>query len=874
MSILKRFTSPKWHHLYYVLAAFDLATITLTLVLSHHILGIYSDSVVINSEWAVRLGDYAELGELASVVNQPGNDLFSSGNLDLEKGRLDQAVQEFKAASSKVREDLEEKVSPDHAIVLLSQLDMVDTSIAEVASEARAVFTGYEMGDNQSAGQHMALMDQHFFKSLSNIGQLSETVREIQANHFGHETARANSLGQYEMAIAGFVFLIVCFVTWYGHKLSQQMFEKDSQIANAKAHQTAVLDTAFDAIVCINHEGIITTYNPAAEKLFGYSDLEIQGQNISAIVPSTDQQTFMISESDSLSGSRREVTGTRKDGTHVPIVLSVTEYRIGEETFFAGIMHDISEEKERAELERSKEVAEEANRSKSEFLANMSHELRTPMNSIIGFTRRVLKKLDGQISEQNLDALQTVDRNAQHLLRLLNDILDISKIEAGRMELDPMTFDVVTIGQEVASQTSSLTDNHPIELVLDLPQEPIEVNADRVKLMQILMNLVSNGIKYSEAGTVTMAISQTEHKELGPIVQLSVSDTGNGIKEEDLARLCTRFTQLNSGKARPGSGTGLGLYITSQFVEMHGGKIEIESEYGVGSTFCVSLPILTAPSQVKQSLPEVGVVNQEKLQLIKSESGPIKILCVDDEPDVLKFLRLTFEDAGYDVIQANCYDSAVEQARMHEPDMICLDVKMPGKDGLEVLQTLKSDPALSSVPVAMLSGTREEAKSLKLGACSFLSKPVNADDLLATVCDVFSEKINNLLIVEDDPDTAKFLTATFEEHQIRTRHATNGQEGLAMISKELPTVMILDLEMPILNGYEFLEMLQHIPEWKGIPVIVFTSQSLTVEEMRRISNATDAILIKGRDDTQQVIQSVLKASTVKLPLTNELALQH
>lgn len=877
MSIFRRIpVKPKWYHLYYVLALFDLATIALTLILSHHILGIYTDSVSVNTHWAERLGRYSELGELASVVNQPGNDLFSSGDVKMERKRLAKAVADFEHATLEARADLNDNVAAEEATPLLAHLSAIDAALGSVANEARAIFDDFDRGDKASAGAHMALMDQHFFRSLSAIANLSEGVRDIQANQFQQESARAETLGRFEFAIAGFVFLIIGGVTWYGHKLSGQMLKKDQRISSAEAHTTALLQTAFDAIVCIDSKGLIRTFNPTAEEMFGYTAKEAIGQNVSLVVPGPhkDQhdsylERFLENGEHDIIGLKREVSGQRKNGTVIPMELSVTRYNVGDETFFAGIVHDISEQRKAEELQRSKEIAEQASQAKSDFLANMSHELRTPMNSIMGFTRRLLNKLGDSLNEQNLDALQTVDRNARHLLGLINDILDISKIEAGRMEVEATKFDILSVAEDVAGQAAALTDDKPIELLVEGPAEPLEVEADRVKVQQIMTNLVSNGIKYSDEGTVTLEIAEANHAELGPVVEISVTDTGTGISKEDLERLFTRFTQLNTGKARPGSGTGLGLYITSQFVEMHSGRISVESEVGVGSRFVVSLPVATTDAPIAEVLQDSLDDSPSPIQTAekaiakassKSSSGPMTVLCVDDEPDALKFLRLTFEDAGYEVIEANGYDSAVRLAKQYEPDLVCLDIQMPGKDGHEVLQTLKADPALESVPVAVLSGTSDEAKSLQLGACCFLSKPFDADELLETVNDIMADNVDNLLIVEDDLDTAKFLAATFDEHQIRVRVARNGREGLVAIAREVPSVVILDLEMPLMNGFEFLEQLQGFPNWKGVPVIVFTSKTLTLEELQRLNNVTDAIFTKGRDDTSMVIQSVLQSA--------------
>jgi len=522
--------------------------------------------------------------------------------------------------------------------------------------------------------------------------------------------------------------------------------------------------------------------------------------------------------------------------------------------------------RQRADLEAANSVsrrlaseAKAANQAKSEFLANMSHELRTPMNSIIGFTNRLLKKLGPELEERHLDALQTVDRNAKHLLGLINDILDISKIEAGRIELKRSRFDLVAAIRDVAGQAGVLTDDQPIELRLDLPLDPVLVDADRVKIGQVATNLVSNAIKFTDEGTVTIRINQIADEQLGPAVQLSVHDTGPGIQDDDLKRLFNKFTQLDATSARPGSGTGLGLYISSEFVKMHGGRIDVESQFGHGSTFTVTLPRADAPTgDEDHSAEPTDTEPGHAFESVATGTEAITVLCVDDEPDALKFLQLTFEDAGYDVLKADGYDAAVSLAQSHKPDLICLDIMMPGKDGYDVLRTLKSDPALADVPVVVVSAASDETKALDLGACCFLSKPLDAEELISTLNQLLSKRVENLLIIEDDVDTAKFLASTFEDHDIRVRTANNGQEGLIEIAKELPSAIILDLEMPVMDGFAFLEYRKRQSGWKDIPVVVFTSKDLTVNEVNRLNRHCDAFLVKGRDDTQQVIQFVLQ----------------
>ena len=242
-------------------------------------------------------------------------------------------------------------------------------------------------------------------------------------------------------------------------------------------------------------------------------------------------------------------------------------------------------------LEKARQEADRSSRVKSEFLTNMSHELRTPMNSIMGFTRRLLKKLGSTLPERELDALQTVDRNAKHLLTLINNILDLSKIEAGKVEVHRTHFDLGTVIREAADQTASLVDGKPVEVKLDLPDDAVPIAADRVMLAQVVVNLLSNGIKFTERGTVTIALDVAHDERLGPVARIAVRDTGVGIKPEDRSRLFQEFTQLDTGGAGRAGGTGLGLVISARFVQLHGGRIDVAGEYGKGSEFTVLLPL-------------------------------------------------------------------------------------------------------------------------------------------------------------------------------------------------------------------------------------------------------------------------------------------
>ncbi len=542
-------------------------------------------------------------------------------------------------------------------------------------------------------------------------------------------------------------------------------------------------------------------------------------------------------------------------------------------------------------LEKARQEADRSSRVKSEFLTNMSHELRTPMNSIMGFTRRLLKKLGSTLPERELDALQTVDRNAKHLLTLINNILDLSKIEAGKVEVHRTHFDLSTVIREAADQTASLVDGKPVEVKLDLPLEAVAISADRVMLAQVVVNLLSNGIKFTERGTVTIALDVTCDERLGPVARIAVRDTGVGIRPEDRSRLFQEFTQLDTGGAGRTGGTGLGLVISARFVQLHGGRIDVAGEYGKGSEFTVLLP-LSGPNASEPRPTDLANGTPKTNRLAASHAHPVTslrfdspvtrpleiahlsgtahvdspepgghgatILCVDDEPDVLKFLQFTFEDVGYKVILASDHDVALDAASRWQPDLICLDLCMPEKDGYALMKSLRDNPALAQVPVVVLSISREEARALAAGARCYLAKPVESEDLVATVRELLALENGSALIVEDDPDTRRLLSLTLMEHGFHVRSAANGREALDRLTEATPDAIVLDLIMPVLDGFTFLEHVQLDPVWSKIPVVILTSKTLDPTEITRLNERVAAILTKGRRDTELVVDAILR----------------
>jgi DNA-binding response OmpR family regulator len=402
---------------------------------------------------------------------------------------------------------------------------------------------------------------------------------------------------------------------------------------------------------------------------------------------------------------------------------------------------------------------------------------------------------------------------------------------------------------------------------LELPDQPLILDGDRGFLKQVVLNLLSNGIKYTDEGTVTIAVDTVDDALLGRVARLAVRDTGIGIRKEDLGRLFQQFTQLDGSPSRKIGGTGLGLAITAHYIRMHDGRIDVTSEFDHGTEFVVLLPLEEktpftvhrpngSPLARTESLLSPSFANRSDQF---SEREGIWILCVTDEPDALKFLQLTFEDAGYNVLLACDHDAAIAGTRAGCPDLICLDLAMPGKDGYEVLRSLRADSELSGVPVIIVSVNGEEARSLGCGAYSYLAKPVQADDLMSAVRGALVGGVGSALVVEDDPDTSRLLAVMLSEHGIEVRIAANGIEGLDLLEESVPSVIVLDIMMPIMDGFAFLEIVRRNPAWRRVPVIILTAKSLASEEIIRLERASASILTKGRGDTEQVVDAILKA---------------
>jgi signal transduction histidine kinase/DNA-binding response OmpR family regulator len=505
------------------------------------------------------------------------------------------------------------------------------------------------------------------------------------------------------------------------------------------------------------------------------------------------------------------------------------------------------------ELEQRNREVERANELKSEFLASMSHELRTPLNAILGFSELMLGESAGPLSEKQKRWLTHIRVGGKHLLQLINDILDLAKIEAGRVELHAEPFPVASALPEVISNLRHLAMEKRIVLEDDISPE-LSVAADRVRFKQILYNLLNNAIKFTPEGGVVRVLGAAD----GAMARFTVSDTGIGIRSQDLELIFDEFRQVGESSRGVREGTGLGLAITKRLVEQHGGTITVASELGVGTQFTFTLPLATGLAA------QAPIAVTETPASTELSAHPPLVLIVDDDPLACELIVSYLAPEGYVTDTARSGKEALAKARELQPAAITLDILMPGASGWETLHQLRDNPEMASIPIIVVSIVDQVKLGMTLGAAEYLVKPVQKDELLAAVRRHVNPEANRrCLAVDDDPQDLRLMYDVLVQAGYCVELARNGKEALESMGVNPPDLVLLDLIMPEIDGFEVIRRMHDDEVLQAIPVIVLTAKDLTIEERDLLAASTRALFAKHGDWRTKLLRDIRQVTSNK-----------
>ncbi len=598
------------------------------------------------------------------------------------------------------------------------------------------------------------------------------------------------------------------------------------------------------AVVTLDTQHNIVSCNPAFEQLYGYPQSEVVGRNLDELISTetSRSEAVAITQHVLAEGAVRSIgQRRRRDGTLVDVeVLGVPVRVDGELVGLMGLYHDVSE------LTRAREAAEEANSAKSQFLASMSHELRTPLNAIIGYSEMVEEEVHELGHAELAPDLQKIRSAGKHLLALINDILDLSKIEAGKTELFLEDLDVADLIRDVSTTIRPLVEKNANQLVVRADAVG-RMHGDLTKIRQMLLNLLSNACKFTDHGTITLQVERASGPDGGDQLHFQVRDSGIGMTPAQMTRLFEAFAQADASTSRRYGGTGLGLAITKRFATLMGGDVSVESDPGKGSTFHVRLPAAGPPVPgADDAVPPAG----------NGAGAAGTVLVIDDDAVARDLVGRFLRDEGFTVVEAAGGEAGLALARSLRPDAITLDVMMPGMDGWSVLAAIKDDSELADIPVIMLTMLEDRTLGFALGASEYVTKPIDRDHLRKLLRRYRRDGPCDVLVVEDDSATRELLRRLVEGEGWTVDTADNGRLALQALERKTPSLILLDLMMPVMDGCQFATELRKHDAWKGIPVIVLTAKDLTPEDRRLLNGDVQGVLQKGSLSKGELLQEI------------------
>ena len=678
----------------------------------------------------------------------------------------------------------------------------------------------------------------------------------------------------------------------------------ERQLADSRANLGALVESTGDAIWSVDRQHRLITFNSA----FGLA-IEAQtghepevGRLPEAIFLPEDVEWYEELYARALQGERQVALRSEEVDGHERYFELYANPIEGADGVTGGVFFgkDVTQRtRAREALRVAKEEAEAANRAKSDFLASMSHELRTPLNSIIGFTNILLKNKGGRLEDKDLGFLSRVLTNGKHLLDLINEVLDLAKVEAGRMELIIEDVDLGHLVTETVGQLEgqAKVKEGDVALVADVPDESDPVETDSAKLKQVIINLVGNALKFTHEGSVTVRLDLAPNGRTP--VRIAVQDTGIGIPADRLEAIFEAFEQAEVGTSRTYGGTGLGLALSRSICQLMGYDLMVESDYGKGSTFSIVMgerakipereeepeedeleedatPIAaeTIPVEVGGAVAsEAAVEPAEAAVEVRDEAVPaasrgmrdFEVLVIDDERDSRVLMRHYLEDFGCGVITAKGGAEGIAAAKEQRPDLITLDLMMPGMTGWEVLERLKADPEVRDIPVVIVSIVAGEGgRGRLLGAVDLVTKPFEREDLLRVLWrNLVRKRGGRVLVVDDEPDVRQMLKEYLLAVGLEVVMAGDGKEALEAVRSDAPDAVLLDLMMPVMDGMTFLEQLREDPLHMGLPVIVLTAKDLSGAEQEQLGDMASAVLAKGdavEDQLRDLLGSIFALS--------------